>query len=192
MNILNLMVSFIFFNQVQAANCNGDLSCYFTPAELNEALGDVAQQAANAGILRIIPEDPFHDEQDGEETFEDLIQPASLPPGGNMPHDRAPIWGSFIGHFKACAPGCIPARYGTFGRRGNKSCHPSGRAVDVGAIICRGTPHMAIKGGQFTQFASCMSERMHTLYRNGRGRTAGHHDHAHFSNGCMVRGKMTY
>ena len=191
MSALTLVVSLFAFNQAHAVNCEGNLSCYFSPAELNEALGDVAQQAANAGILRIIPEDPFHYEQDGEETTEDLIQLAALS-GASMPHDRAPIWGSFISNFKACAPGCIPARYGTFGRRGNKSCHPSGRAVDVGAIICGGTAYMAINGGRFAQFVSCMDGPMHSLYRDGRGRTAGHHDHAHFSNGCMVRGRLIY
>jgi hypothetical protein len=29
---------------------------------------------------------------------------------------------------------------------------------------------------------------MTVLYRNGKGITEGHHDHAHFSNGCVLPG----
>lgn len=111
---------------------------------------------------------------------------------GSFPGDRAPIWKSFIGNFKKCAPGCIPTRYGTYGKRRGKSCHPSGQAVDVGGIVCGGKTHWALQGGRFAQFVQCMKPKMKTLYRDGKHRTLGHHDHAHFSNGCRVRGKTTY
>ncbi|MCO5114467.1 MAG: hypothetical protein M9899_09875 [Bdellovibrionaceae bacterium] len=109
-----------------------------------------------------------------------------------MPSNSAPIWPSFITNFKKCAPGCIPANYGTYGKRGGRSCHPSGRAVDVGAIICKGQTYKAINGGRFSEFVGCMRGQMKTLYRNGKHITLGHRDHAHFSNGCHIKGRYTY
>ena len=112
--------------------------------------------------------------------------------GGGRGAKSAPIWNRFYKDFKKCAPDCEPAQYGTWGSRGNASCHPSGQAVDVGAIKCGGTLHTALGGGKFATFVSCMRGKMKTLYRNGKHRTKGHHDHAHFSYGCTVRGRRIY
>lgn len=192
-----LVLCLIAFNQAHAEdvtkmNCGGDLRCYFSESELTEALGSPQAVVANEAFLQITNDDEFQTEDESTDgDFSSLIQSASLGRGG-MPGDRAPIWGSFISNFKSCAPGCVPARFGTYGRRANASCHTSGRAVDVGAIVCRGQTYPAIRGGRFAEFVSCMRGRMKTLYRNGRHVTLGHHDHAHFSNGCQVAGRTTY
>ncbi len=99
----------------------------------------------------------------------------------------APIWPSFVAKFRQCAKGCIPYIV-SVKREGAVSCHSGGRAIDVGGLVCGGTTHMAINRGRYDSFVSCMKGKMKTLYRNGPGITAGHHDHAHFSNGCTVSG----
>jgi hypothetical protein len=105
---------------------------------------------------------------------------------------KAPIWASFISNFKKCAPGCQPANYATYGKRGKPSCHNTGRAVDVGAIVCGGVTHKAINRGRYEKMVNCMKGKMIVLYRNGKGITTGHHDHAHFSNGCVLKGGKKY
>ena len=197
MRSMFLVSCLIAFNVAHADDaafetCKGDLRCYFSDSELSEAFGSTQGVKQNEALLEISADDEFQDEVDlADSDFASMIQEASLGHQG-MPSDRAPIWGSFIANFKSCAPGCVPARFGTYGRRARASCHTSGRAVDVGAIVCGGQAHPAIRGGRFAQFVSCMRGRMKTLYRNGRHVTQGHHDHAHFSNGCQVHGRSTY
>ena len=106
--------------------------------------------------------------------------------------DRAPVWASFVSNFRKCAPGCVPADYETFGTRGKASCHNTGRAIDLGAIVCNGRTYEAIDGGRFTEFVGCMKSKMKTLYHNGRDVTRGHHDHVHFSIGCVLAGGRNY
>ena len=97
---------------------------------------------------------------------------------------RAPIWPSFVKNWKQCAPGCQPTEYAAWGRRGGPSCHPTGQAIDVGAMICNGQKYKAINRGRFEVMVNCMRKKMKTLYRNGADVTLGHHDHVHLSNGC--------
>jgi hypothetical protein len=105
---------------------------------------------------------------------------------------RSPIWKSFIRNFNRCAPGCEPMQYATYGHRDNLSCHPSGEAIDVHAMVCNGSKYRAIDRGRFEDMVDCMRGKMVTLYRNGWHKTKGHHDHAHFSNGCIDRGRRVY
>ncbi len=124
--------------------------------------------------------------------------PAILPPasGHEAAAERSPIWPAFIRAFNACAPGCQPAHYAAFGERedehGNPkpSCHRQSLAIDLGAMVCGSQVHQAIDRGRFEEMVQCMRGKMGTvLYRNGAGRTSGHRDHAHFSNGCVDMGR---
>lgn len=108
--------------------------------------------------------------------------------GGGGSGKSAPIWSGFYKNFKACAPDCEPANWGTYGTRGGRcTCHSSGHAIDVGALSCGGKMYPAIKRGRFDTFVSCMKGKMKTLYRNGKDDTLGHRDHAHFSFGCNTK-----
>lgn len=157
-------------------NCGDDLRCYFSPLELEQALGT---SRASDDAYQAHPE--FHAEEDGGLTDEAwrMFDPAKT----------APIWASFMANFKKCAPGCAPANYSTYGKRAKPSCHNTGRAADVGAIVCGGKTYKAINRGKYETFVGCMKKYMIVLYRNGKGVTLGHHDHAHFSNGCIAGGK---
>lgn len=101
---------------------------------------------------------------------------------------RSAVWNTFARTFSQCAPGCQPAQVGVFRDSGGRSCHDSGRAIDLGAMICGGRVYKAINGGRFSQMVSCMRPKMKTLYQEGHKRHAGvtlaHYDHAHFSIGC--------
>ncbi|NJL25920.1 MAG: hypothetical protein HC902_12630 [Calothrix sp. SM1_5_4] len=108
---------------------------------------------------------------------------------------QAPVWNTFIRSFHQCAPGCEPAQYSTWGHRHNRSCHPSGHALDLHGMICGGRFYRAIDsrrdGGRFDSFVRCMRGHMHVLWKNGRHITQGHHDHVHLSIGCVSRGWRT-
>lgn len=103
----------------------------------------------------------------------------------------APVWRPFMRNLGSCAPGCRPVNFNAY-RKSSRSCHNTGRALDVGAINCGGRNHEAIRGGKFASIVHCMQGKMRVLYRNGKGRTSGHHDHAHFSIGCSVPGHPNY
>lgn len=105
--------------------------------------------------------------------------------------ESAPVWRPFMANLQKCAPGCKPVNYNAY-RNQRSSCHYSGRALDVGAIRCDGRVHQAISGGKYASMVQCMKGKMRVLYRNGPGRTSGHHDHAHFSLGCSVPGRPVY
>lgn len=104
---------------------------------------------------------------------------------------RAPVWGPFMRNLRGCASDCQPYNYNAY-RKSKRSCHNTGRALDVGAFKCGGRIHQAIHGGRYAKIVSCMKGKMRVLYRNGRGVTSGHHDHAHFSIGCSVPGNRNY
>lgn len=188
-------------------HCTGeDLTCDFSEEEIRKALDIKNEESIDLRFLESLNWEgyDFHDEdydlieesnstdKDGVYPYSNDAQVRAYKASLRMPHDRAPIWPSFIQNFKKCAPGCIPANYGTYGKRGGRSCHPSGRAVDVGAIICSGQTHKALNGGKFLEFVQCMRGKMKTIYRNGKHITLGHRDHAHFSNGCQSKGRYTY
>jgi hypothetical protein len=109
----------------------------------------------------------------------------------------APIYGAFIQAFKSCEPGCTPVNVGTWGSRGNKSCHPQGRAVDVGGVQCSSGKHMA-PGARFEKYVRCMERKgwkalfKYCVKGAPKNNTTCHRDHAHFSKGCTVKGKRTW
>lgn len=105
--------------------------------------------------------------------------------------ESSPVWGTFIRNLGQCAPGCKPVNYNAY-RSQRNSCHYTGRALDVGAIRCDGKTYQAISGGKYASMVQCMKRKMRVLYRNGPGRTSGHHDHAHFSLGCSIPGRPIY
>ena len=100
------------------------------------------------------------------------------------------IMGPYMAALARCAPGCSPYNYNVW-RRGARSCHAQGRAIDVGGLLCGGNVVMA-STAKFSQVTACMSQYLGVLYHNGRGRTRGHHDHAHFSIGCSLPGHPNY
>lgn len=163
--------------------CGDDLRCYFSAEELQSAFGGVTDfELDQMGQF-----DHFAEEDGGfSESAEDLFQTAG------RSNERAPIWASFIKNFRACAPGCAPANYSTYGKRRKPSCHNTGKAVDVGSIACGGREYKAINAGKFKKFVGCMRGKMKTIYQNGRHKTLGHRDHAHFSNGCTLPGGRKY
>lgn len=164
-------------------HCGDDLRCYYSAEELEEAFGG---QVSDFEFQTMGAFDLYAEEDGGfSDAAEDLFQRAGRT-------ENAPIWGSFIRNLKACAPGCVPANYSTYGKRRQASCHNSGRAVDVGAIVCKGVTHTALRGGKFKDMVECMSGKMIVLYRNGKHRTLGHNDHAHFSNGCTLPNGRKY
>lgn len=163
-----------------------DLDNFFSPDELNEALGADADRLRTSGALT--PSELDADSEDENEDADvtgaieakDFVQ---LARGG----EGSPVWGPFVSNFRQCAPGCVPTNYNVY-RRGRHTCHAQGRAIDVGAIICGGQTYAAINGGRFAQLVSCMQDKMVVLYREhrGRGKTKDHYDHAHFSIGCSI------
>jgi hypothetical protein len=166
------------------------LVCFFAfgfthAAELDEH--DVLEQTQATEVVDLFAAEDGEEHEEAamdEHTAED-IESADA-------NTKAPIWASFISNFKKCAPGCQPANYATYGKRGKPSCHNTGRAVDVGAIVCGGVTHKAINRGRYEKMVNCMKGKMIVLYRNGKGITTGHHDHAHFSNGCVLKGGKKY
>lgn len=192
--------------------CGNDVLCYFSREQVSEALGENGVELVRTGMFELDQSD-LYKEEDGElsELAADTLdiqasatdfsaRKKSRPRHANTntsSHTSAPIWGSFVANFNKCAPGCLPANLITFGERnnfsptagqGNFSCHPEGRAIDVGAIVCKGKAHFAIDNGKFATFVGCMKRKMKTLWHQGRkkGVTRGHYDHAHFSNGCVA------
>ncbi|MGZ3723059.1 MAG: hypothetical protein ACXVA9_09025 [Bdellovibrionales bacterium] len=128
---------------------------------------------------------------------------------------REPFFNLFISQFTQCVPaGCQPAQFAIEGSRGNLSCHPSRRAIDVHQIVCNGDfrhPHRAIDNDPlFNRMVACMGGpegvggnrvsygKMAVIWHqnHGRGIIEDHWTHAHFSplEGCRVydqkRGRM--
>jgi hypothetical protein len=162
--------------------CGDNLLCYFSANEIQSALGGAADW--NDDSFRAAPNAFASEDESGEIAENPLVQEAR--------GDRAPVWSTFISNFHKCAPGCVPADYETFGPRGHASCHNTGRAIDVGAIVCGGREFRAVNGGRFTAFVGCMKSKMKTLYHNGQHISRGHHDHVHFSMGCVIAGGRNY
>lgn len=192
--------------------CGRDVLCYFSREQVSQALGGNAVELVRSGLFELDQSDIYKDEEGGlsQQAADTLnidvgatefsARKRSRPRHASTDvssHTSAPIWGSFVANFNKCAPGCLPANLITFGERnnlsptagrGNFSCHPEGRAIDVGAIVCKGKAHHAIDNGKFATFVACMKRKMKTLWHQGRkkGNTRGHYDHAHFSNGCVA------
>lgn len=189
--------------------CGSDVLCYFSREQVSNALGENAVNLVRSGMFELDQSD-LYQEEDGltEEAAEVLNvdlratdfsarKRTRHADTNTSSHTSAPIWGSFVSNFNKCAPGCLPANLITFGSRnnfsptagrGNFSCHPEGRAIDVGAIVCKGKAYHAIDNGKFSEFVGCMKRKMKTLWHQGKkmGITRGHYDHAHFSNGCVA------
>lgn len=113
----------------------------------------------------------------------------------------APIYSSFSAQFARCLPGCTPSQVGTWGSRGGRSCHPGGKAVDVGAVKCGSRLTKAIndspsKKGKVDQLARCFKAAGWTVLwhkcasnTSTRNATTCHKDHVHLSKCCTVNGK---
>jgi hypothetical protein len=105
-----------------------------------------------------------------------------------------PICSPFYKALKACEPTCEPINYTSYNNRGDggRSCHNSGRAIDVFGIKCSdtGKSYMAIGNSQrFRDLIKCSRQKgLVVLYRNKNphkcGITQAHYDHAHFSIKC--------
>ncbi len=100
--------------------------------------------------------------------------------GGTRDHS-SPVWGPFMARLQKCAPDCRPYNYRAFDNRGGRSCHNSGRAIDVHGFMCGGKVSWAVNGGRFAEISNCIRRSgMKVLYRNN----ADHYDHGHFSITC--------
>jgi hypothetical protein len=201
-----------------AAGCgeNSDnLLCYFSPQEIQQALGLSATEALTRGLLDPSAAENFAAEDGGDFEYEISARRAvgrSKRPVYKKRYTRssrgrggagralvgyrsgagAPVWGRFIATLKSCKPGCVPVDYNAY-RGGGFSCHNSGRAIDVGGIACGGSTHYALGQGQYASFVSCARRSMKVLYRDGRGDlTTGHYNHGHFSIGCPRPGGGRY
>lgn len=109
--------------------------------------------------------------------------------------EEAPIYKPFLQVAeRQCR--CTPVGVGTWGARGNKSCHPQGRAIDVRGANCDGKVSYAVSPG-FSKFVQCMAAKGWFKLYNGqcvkglpKNKTTCHKDHAHFSKCCQTnRGK---
>lgn len=161
--------------------------------ELNDALNSYAMDGGRNRPMSPIKESATAARRDKSKNSKSdeggSLQSTGLSPRG------APAWYPFVKNFKQCAKGCIPYIVSVW-RPGAVSCHASGRAIDVGAIICKGQTHRAINNGRFAQFVSCMRPKMKTLFHDHDPRvygvTGAHYDHGHFSTGCIVQGGRRY
>ncbi len=101
-------------------------------------------------------------------------------------YERFPVWDAFYQKFKRCEPDCEP-RVNNLLRPGDPRCHGVGAAIDIDGMHCkREGAVQAYRNSRFEKMVNCMryEQKMLTLWKNGSDKTAGHHDHAHFSVGC--------
>jgi hypothetical protein len=115
--------------------------------------------------------------------------------GGCVANQGTAVWGTFESALGSCAPGCTTGGDTCAHSHRGRSCHNSGRAVDVGSIICGGQRYGA-STGRFHSFVACARKFFPSTLGAHRGRyrdnvlwqQANHYDHAHFSLGCAERG----
>ena len=194
MKYLIVILSFVFcsastFAAISTEPGDDDVENFFSQSEMDDALGANADEIRQTGALTPSTDDDQDANDDDADVTDSLGSTAPLSSliqlarGGQ----GAPVWGPFISNFRRCAPGCVPANYNVY-RRGRRTCHAQGRAIDVGAIICDGQTYPAIQGGRFNALVACMQSSMVVLYHEhrGRGKTKDHYDHAHFSIGCNI------
>lgn len=87
-----------------------------------------------------------------------------------------PILASFTPAHNRCAPGCRYVSWGIWGdarHQAKRSCHNSGEAIDIHAIVCDGRTYPSLSS-RFTQYTSCMKNTLGVIYGEGE-----HRDHAH-------------
>ena len=87
-----------------------------------------------------------------------------------------PIVGPFTTAHEKCAPGCRFVSWGIWGdarHQAKRSCHNSGQAIDIHAIVCGGKTYPSLSA-RFTNYASCMKGSLGVIYGSG-----DHRDHAH-------------
>jgi len=106
--------------------------------------------------------------------------------------ESAPVYRTFMKAAKDQCK-CTPLGVGTWGSRGNKSCHPVGQAIDVRSANCGGKVSHAVSPG-FTKFVMCMKSKGWFKMYNGecvkgvkKNKTTCHYDHAHFSKCCKTK-----
>lgn len=115
--------------------------------------------------------------------------------GGCIANQGTPVWGTFETALSSCAPGCTTGGDTCAHSHRGRSCHNSGRAVDVGSIICGGQ-RFGASTGRFHAFVACARKffppTMEYLRKRHKDNVlwqqANHYDHAHFSLGCPERG----
>jgi len=176
-----------YYNSLQA-KCGTNLLCYYSAAEIQDALGVSPAQALAKGLLdeaasdRFAAEDfqaagnglfsPIEEQQLGDSVSRRRSSPAPKSSrgggaisGANIIHalvgfhqSSGPIWGRFIATLKSCSPGCVPKDYNCH-RDGAFSCHNIDHAVDVGAIVCKGKTDYAIDRGVYADLVTCARKK---------------------------------
>jgi hypothetical protein len=204
-----------YYNSLYA-KCGDNLLCYFSKEEIQEALGTSPAEALAKGLLSADASDRFASEDFATVEENSLFASAdpdllgsnagktrtksrgSRKAGGSCSRGTrhalegyhqsgGPIWGAFIAAMKSCKPGCVPKDYNCYRPESSGfSCHNSSRAVDVGAIVCKGRSFFAIDRGPFADLVSCARRKgLKVLYmQKGCDNTVSHHNHGHFSVGC--------
>ena len=77
---------------------------------------------------------------------------------------------------------CLPVGLGVYNKDGStRSCHNSGRAIDVMGVKCGSRPVSKPYGKVYDTMVKCMRKKFYkTIFKDG----GLHEDHAHFSLGC--------
>lgn len=156
-----------------------------------------------------------HDHDHSDMVYEDLSQVEDSGEGGYLDDlfsasakrrkkkssgrsvSSAPIYRRFVSSFNSCARGCKMGRTGTWGKRGNRSCHPTGQALDLHSMVCGGKSYTPLTS-KFYALVKCMRGKgwkvLHNYCVKGlpKNKTTCHKDHGHFSLGCTVRGRRVY
>lgn len=88
----------------------------------------------------------------------------------------APILAPFKKYHKVCSGGCDYISWGIWGDEAHKkrpSCHNSGEAIDIHAVVCAKTTYKA-KTTKFQNYLKCMRKHFGVIHGN-----AEHKNHAH-------------
>lgn len=88
----------------------------------------------------------------------------------------APIEAPFKKYHAQCSGGCSYISWGIWGDEAHKkkaSCHNSGGAIDIHALMC-GKTKSSVKTAKFQNYLTCMRKHFGVIYGN-----AAHKNHAH-------------
>ena len=113
---------------------------------------------------------------DGREFLEDTRRQDDLLEDAISRGGNPAVLSVFTSAHNRCAPGCRFVSWGIWGdprHQAKRSCHNSGQAIDIHAIVCNGKTYPALSG-RFNEYASCMRGSMGVIYGKG-----DHRDHAH-------------
>lgn len=166
---------------------------HFASAEVTSGLGNFNNFTVQPAVLRMGVSEPYRVEAPAE-----VIRVASRS-GGSINCGTAAICGTFNRRLSKCGCKIGPPRI-TRQKRGGKSCHNTGRAIDVMSIYCGGKKYMGVSS-RYAKWVRCMAPTVKNSKRGVRsgggmtvlfqqshkrkqGVTKAHYDHAHFSIGC--------